>query len=171
LAVNVLQFNGHHVCLGKGMAAEKIDRGIMLLCKKPPFILLRHGRKLVQIPDHEELHAAEGLIIAAVPPQHRIHGIQQIGTHHADLINHQQIEALDNPFLFLAEPEHALPVFSWASLPGRKGTERELKKGMEGDPARIDGRNPGGRGDDHPFGRIPFQVVQKGGFAGPRFSR
>jgi len=41
-------------------------------------------------------------ILAAEPvPQHRIHGVEQIGPHHTDFINHQQIKTLDNPFFFL----------------------------------------------------------------------
>jgi len=106
----------------------------------------------VQITDHEELHTTKWLFIAPVLPQHRVHGIEQIGPYHTDFINHQQIKALDNPFFFFAEPEHALPVFFMGLAAGNEGTKRELKKRMEGDAAGINGRNPGWGGNNHPFG-------------------
>ena len=73
----------------------------------------------MQIPDHEQLHATEGLIIVTVPTQDRIHGIQQVGPHHADFVYHQQIKALDNPLFFLAESERALSAFFIGLTAGR----------------------------------------------------
>jgi len=88
---------------------------------------------------------------------------------HTDFINHQEIKAFDNPLLFLAESECSLPVSFMGLDAGKKRTERQLKKGMEGDAARIDCRNPGGCGDNHSLCRIASEVVQKGGFTGPGF--
>ena len=124
----------------------------------------------MQIPDHEQLHTAKRLIIATVPAQDRIHGIQQVGPHHADLVNHQQIKAFDNPFFFFAESEQALPALFIGLTARNKWAKGQLEKRMEGDASGINGRNPGWGGDDHPFCGIFFQLMQKGGFSGAGFS-
>ena len=67
-----------------------------MLGSRLPFRLLDHGRQLVQIADHQQLHPAKGQLGAAVAPQDAVDAVEQIGPDHADLVDHQEIEALDD---------------------------------------------------------------------------
>ena len=81
LAENMFQFDCHVIGLAQGVAAEKVHCGVAV-AKKVPLIVLDHGRKLVQIANHQQLKAAEGQLVAAIAPQHIINGIEQIGPDH-----------------------------------------------------------------------------------------
>ena len=51
-----------------------------------------HRCKLLHIANHQQLHTPEGTAAAPIASQHSIHRVEQIGSHHAYLINNQQIE-------------------------------------------------------------------------------
>jgi hypothetical protein len=59
---------------------------------------------LKQVADHQQLYTAEGPIAAPVTSQDAIHAIEQIRPHHTDLIDDQQVEALDDADFVIAEP-------------------------------------------------------------------
>ncbi len=136
------------------------------MVEQAPVDVFDHRRKLMQVADQQQLHAAKGQIAAAVTAQNSVNAIQQVGPNHAYLINHQQVEAFDDIDLFLVEP-----VSGGGFTAGDEWTERHLEKRMQSDPAGIDGGHPGGCGDDHPFGTFLLEIVQKSRFSGAGFAR
>lgn len=120
----------------------------------------------MQVADHEKLNPAEGLLTAAMAAEHGIHCIEQVGPDHAYFINYQQIKTPDNLLFFLTESKLALFIRTPGSCSRQKRAEGQLKEGMQGDSAGIDGSDSGGSGDDQSFGGFFLQVVKKGGFAG-----
>ena len=169
LSIDVLELNGYEPGLGQGVAAEKVDCRVVLL-QKLPFLRLGHRGKLMQIAYHEQLHSAKGLGAAAVPPQGCVHGIQQVGPDHADLVDNQEVQALNDVLFLLADPEAALLVPLKRLAPGHKRTEGQLEEGMQGYPSGIQGSHPGGSGGDHPLAGSVLQPVEKRGLACARFS-
>jgi len=93
--------------------------------------------------------------------ENAVNPVQQVSADHADLIDHQEIEAFDEIDLIPAE---FMAVFALAA--GNERPERHLEKGMQGDAAGINRRHPGRGGDDHAFRALLFDGVQKGSLAG-----
>jgi hypothetical protein len=73
-------------------------------------------------------------------------------------------------FFFFAEPELALLVALICIAARHKWAKGQLKKGMEGYSAGVDSRNTGWSGDNHPLCRAFMQILEKGCFAGARFT-
>ena len=88
LAVNLLEFNNHVIGLAQGVAAEEVHRRVSV-AQQIPLIVLDHGRQLVQVANHQQLHAAKRLLVAPIAPQHVVNGIEQIGPDHRNLVNNQ----------------------------------------------------------------------------------
>jgi hypothetical protein len=97
----MLEFDRDQFGFAQGPAAEEIRR-IVILPEELPFRILDHRRQLVQVADHQQLHAAEGQRRSGGSAQDMIHPVEQVGPHHADLVDHQQVEALDDVDLFPA---------------------------------------------------------------------
>jgi len=125
-----------------------------------PFVILHDGRELLEVADHQELDAAERLAAVAVAAQDAVHGIEQVGAHHADFVDDEQVHAADHGDLVAGEAEVRL--FRFAA--GERA-EGELEEGMQGDAAGVDGGDAGGGGDDHLLGQALPQRAQEGGFA------
>ena len=149
LAIDMLQFNGHQFGLGQGMTAEKIGSGIVP-AKKIPFIILDHRGQLVQVSDHQQLHAAERQRAAPEPAQHRVNPVEQVRPDHADLVDNQQVQAEHDILFFPAEP--ILPVAAGMLAARDQGAKGHLEKRMQGNPAHVNGSYSGGCSDNHPFG-------------------
>ena len=163
LAVDVFQLDCHQIGKAKGAAGEKVRRVIKFL-QDSPVIFLDHRGELLQVADHEKLDPAERQVVAPVASQDAIDPVEEIGPHHADLIDDQQVQAFNDVDLLPAEPVLIMAAGSLAARHER--TEGQLEKRMESDPAGVDGRHTGRGRDDHPFVGTLFQVVQKGGLAG-----
>ena len=88
----------------QSQAGEEI-RSIVILLQHLPLLLLHYGSQLLQIADHQQLHATKRLLVIAVTAKHLIHRIQQVGTYHADLIDHQQVHAAYYIDFLFAETE------------------------------------------------------------------
>ena len=116
----------------------------------------------MQVADHQQLHPAEWQIAGAIAAKYGVHAIEKVGAHHADFIDDQKIKAPDN-VLFLP-PE---PVLLAKCFPaGDERSQRQLKKGVQGDAAGIDGGDAG-RGRYHqPFAGLFLEGMQKSGLAG-----
>ncbi len=160
LAVDMLQFDGDQFGSAQGIAAEKIG-GVVVGLEDAPIGVFHHRRQLMQVADEQQLHPAERHGAAAMAAENTVHPVQQVGADHADLVDHQKIEAFNEIDLVPAE---FMAVFALAA--GNERPERHLKKGMESDAAGIDRRHPGRGGDDHAFRALLFDVVQKGRLAG-----
>jgi hypothetical protein len=110
---------------------------------------------LPEITEHGELHAAEGLVAAAVDPQRLVDPVQQIGPYHRYLVDDQQFQRLHD-----------------AGMPQRADraqiheTRWQAKEGMDGLAADIDRRQTGWRHDRHVAHGLVAQQVQQRGLAG-----
>ena len=58
---------------------------------------------MLQVPDKQKLYAAERFVAVLIAAQDIADGVQQVGTHHADLVDHQQVHAANDIDLVLAE--------------------------------------------------------------------
>ena len=98
---------GHIVNLRQCLRTEEVGR--VVIRAEHPFVFGRHhGRQLLQVADHQQLHATEGLVAVTETTQYTVDGIEEVATHHRYLIDDQQVERRDDlPFLF-AEVELAL---------------------------------------------------------------
>ena len=85
-----------------------------MLSQQFPFFVGDDGRKLEKIADIEHLHPAEWEEwLPAEMPEYGIDGVERVGAHHADLIDDQQFQFLEQ-FAFVGVetdiPEQALRV-------------------------------------------------------------
>jgi hypothetical protein len=105
------------------------------------------------------------LVVSALLAQNGIHRIEHVCPYHADFVNDQKIKAPDDLPLFPAEAEHSLFVLLHVLRPGNVRAKGKLEKGVQGDPAGVDGRNTRRSRYDHSFCRITFEAMEKGGLA------
>ena len=137
LTINFGQLHRHITGLRQRMAAEEIE--IVIIGRKQLLVLLLDNRrKLLQIAYHEQLDTAKGLMTVAVAAQDVVHGVEQVGAHHADFINDQQIETTQDVDLLLTKTILILG-FSSEMRFGHKRCERQLKERMDGNTTRIHG--------------------------------
>ena len=78
---------------------------------------------------------------------------------------------LYDPLFFFAEPELALLIALVCFASRHKWAKGQLKKRMECYPAGVESRNTGWCGDNHPLCRALPHIMEKGCFAGARFTR
>src|SRR5881628_3238701 len=91
LPEDLLQFDTHDVGFLKGETAEEVRRFVVRSQKFPVF-RLDDRRQLVQVADHEQLHTAKSVRIVTVAAKHVVYGIEQVGPHHADFIDNDQVK-------------------------------------------------------------------------------
>ena len=91
LTIDVLEFDRNIFRLFEGLAAKEIRRFI-IAAQRLPIVLLDDGWQLVQVADHQQLDITERTIVAAKSSQSVVDSIQQVCSHHADLVDHQQFE-------------------------------------------------------------------------------
>ena len=90
LAVDMLQLDSHIVNLLKSLRAKEIRRVVIGL--EHPFVLRGHdGSQLCQVANHQQLHATKGLAVITEATQNGVDGVEQVGTHHRDLVDDEQI--------------------------------------------------------------------------------
>ena len=128
-------------------------------------MILHDGRELLEVADHQELDAAEGLAAVAEAAEDAIDGVEEVGAHHADFVDDQQVHAADQGELVAGEAE----VRRFAFAAGERA-EGQLEERMEGDAARVDGGHAGGGGDDHLLGQALLERAQEGGLARARLA-
>ncbi len=135
-----------------------------MLTQKFPFVPFHHRWQLLHVANHQQLHPSERLIIPAKLAQPLVDTVQQVGTYHTDLIDHQQVQTSDNISL-LGTEAHTSPVFT-LGITRHPRAKRKLEKRVNGHPAGIDGRHSRWCYHDHTLGQALFQIVQKGSFSG-----
>ena len=148
--------------------SKKVGR-LVIFAEQFPFRLFYDRSELLEIPDHQQLYAAERFVPVPVSPQDVVHRIQQVGTHHAYFVDDQQVEASDDGYFFLAEihsllssdPEHARQVRS----------ERKLEERVNGNSSGIDRCDACRRYNNHSFGRALSEIAQESGLSRTGFSR
>ncbi len=91
LPEDMLQFDSHHISCLEGETAEEVRRFVVRSQKFPVF-RLDDRRQLVQVADHQQLHATESAGVVTVAAKHVVNGIEQVCPHHADLIDDDQVQ-------------------------------------------------------------------------------
>ena len=91
LAVDLRQLDGDIVYLPQRLAAEEVRR-VVVLAQYALLLCRHHWRELLQVADHEQLHASEGLRGVAETAKHGVDGIEEVGAHHAYLVDDKQVE-------------------------------------------------------------------------------
>ena len=94
LAVDFRERDGDVWDAGERLRAEKIV-GVVVRAEQTFLGMCHHRRELQQVADHEQLHAPEGGRRASVFAQGVVDGIEQVGAHHRNLIDYEQIERAD----------------------------------------------------------------------------
>ena len=56
-----------------------------------PFLLPSYRRELKKVANEEHLHSSERQIAMAIMAENSIDSIEQIGSHHGNLVNHEQL--------------------------------------------------------------------------------
>ena len=124
------------LCLLQSQAAKEVGRGVVL-AQHRPFAFLYYGSQLAEVANHQELHSAEGAVFVLMKTQHGIYLVEEVGTHHGDLVDDEEVERTDNILLLLAEA-----VFLIATPKrgiGDIGCQRKLEEGVYRNAASIDG--------------------------------
>ena len=165
LAVDVAQFNGHIVGHGQRFGAKEVGSSVII--GQQTFVFGRHhGRQLLQVANHEQLHATKRPVMVAIAAQHRVDSVKQVATYHTDFVDNQQIERADNLALLFAE------VVSTLHLHARnEGRKRQLKEAMNGDSARVDGSNACRCHNHHAFGAVAADGFEEGSLTCSGLSR
>ena len=164
LAVHLVELDGDVFGLGEGFRPEEI--GSVVVGVEQCLILGSHHRgELLQVANHEQLHAAEGQVSVAEPAQHGVDGVEQVAPHHGNLVDDEQVERCDDAPFVTAEVELALDMGV-----GHEGTERQLKEGVDGDTASVDGGDTRWCHDDRPLARPFHHSLQKSGLSRSGFS-
>ena len=159
LTEHTAQFDGHIVDLRQCLRTEEERCGVI---RSEHLLILggHHGRQLLQVANHEQLHSAEGFAMVAETAQHRVHGIEQVAAHHRHLVDDKQVER-GNDATFLA-PEVELALDGGI---GHIGRERQLEERVDGHATGIDGGHARGCYHDESFARAFDHGLEESGLA------
>jgi len=93
LPVNGVEFVNVHLCFSPYRSIKKPGRAIVVLVVRL-FCLTRHDRgQLIGITKHDQLNPTEGGVFATLGlSKPAVHGVEDIGRHHRNLIDHESIE-------------------------------------------------------------------------------
>ncbi len=120
--------------------------------------LLNHGRKLVEISEHDEAEPAERLAgTSAIDAERLVDGPHEVGAHHRHFVYDEELEAAHHGAVAAA------PDILGADEAGWKPEER-----VERLSADVDGREPRRRDHGEFAGDHVAERAQKRGLAGPR---
>ena len=157
LPEDMLQFDNHHIGSLEGETAEEVRRFVVRSQKFPVF-RLDDGRQLVQVADHEQLHAAESAGVVTIAAKHVVHGIEQICPHHADLVDDDQVQRPEQLYFVAGKT----PLVVDLPRPSREmQAKRQLKKRMQCHAPGVDGGDTSRCGNDHPLGAFFLDLAQE----------
>ena len=127
--------------------------------------------ELLEVAYQQHLHAAEGTAAVTVAAQHVVDRVEQVGPDHADLVDHEKVEAADEVGLVLAETVAVFRVCSAAETGfGDVGREGQLEEGVYGHSAGVDGSDSCRREHHHALGVLFLELAQEGGLPGSRLA-
>ena len=171
LAVDGLQLDGAVFALPERTAGEEV-RGVVIFFEQLPFVVLDYGRELLQVAYHQHLYAAERPVASAVAAQHIVHRVQKVGSDHADLVDHEQVDAANDVDLVLSEMivVFRLSTRAEAGL-GNIRREGELEERVYGHAACVHGRDSGRREHYHALRAPLLELPEEGGLPGSGLSR
>ena len=91
LAIHLRQFDDGVACTLQGERREEIRRGVIAR-EHLPLIVFCYGSKLTQIANHNHLNTTERQVVLAETAQHAIYSVEQIGTHHGNLVDDERVD-------------------------------------------------------------------------------
>ena len=165
LTIDRFEFYGHKFCLLQGAAGKEIER-VVVAREQSLLLLFGHGRKLLEVANHEQLHTAEGTMAVAIAAQHSVHVVEQVGAHHRDFVDDEEVERADEPLFALTHAKLLPAVIG----PGDVGGKWDLQKRMYRHPSCIDGRNARGGQHHQALRAFGHQTPQEGGLPRTRLS-
>src|SRR5687767_545618 len=90
LPVNRLELDLRRIELLPNQGIEEVGTAVVAL-QYVPFRLPRDRRQLMHVADQQDLYVAERLAILADGAQNQVDRIERVTTHHADLIDDEQV--------------------------------------------------------------------------------
>ena len=102
LAEDAGELQGDVRDLRQGLATEEIG-GVVVAAEHGLVAGSDHGCELLKVADHEELHSAEGEGRAAIFAQGIVDGVEEVGAHHGDLVDDEEVESADDAKLLFGE--------------------------------------------------------------------
>ena len=149
LAVDLLQLDAHELKRPEDMSVEEVSTGVERM-EERPVVLAQDGLKLIDIADEEHLLSAERLPhVAAVDAQHLVDEVDNVGPHHAHLVDDDELHLTDELYLLTVVFQHvAQMAHRIARVGGQQRMERQLEERVERRPSGVDGRDARRREDD-----------------------
>ena len=98
LSIDGLQFDGDEGRLAQGVAGKEV-LGVVVARQQFAIFVLDYGRELLQIADEQQLHAAERTCGVAVATQGGVDTVEQVGAHHGDFVDDDEIETANEAAL------------------------------------------------------------------------
>ena len=171
LAVDGGELDGDVVEALEGFAVEEIGRGVDAL-HKGAFALGNHRRQLVYVADHQQLYTAERAAVATIAPEGGVDSVEQVGSHHRNLVDDKQLERAYDAHFGLVQPLAGFGHLIFGDQlfdVGKVGVERQLEERVDGDAAGV--HRGDARGGDHDMVLLALgvDIAQEGGLPGACF--
>ena len=155
LTVDMFQLYRHIVQHLQG-SAPKEERCFVIAVEQWSLLICDNRCQLLQVANHQQLHPAKRQTTVTETSQHMVYRIKQVATHHAYLVDNQQIHRADDTAFLCTEIE---TLFEGGIRNIRR--QRQLEKRVDGHTSGIDGRHTRRCYDHHPFGKPFVQRLQK----------
>ena len=171
LAINFLEFDADELELLEDLGIEEEAAAIERI-QQFAVLLLYHRFQLIDVAHQQKLLSSERLPhIAAIHTQHLVDEIDDVGTHHTDLIDDDEFHFTDN-LDFLGIILQCIPDVAHGihTVVGQQGMEGQLEETVQGASAGIDGCDACRCQNDVFLLGIGCDVPQKSRFTRPRLS-
>ena len=100
LSIYGLQLYNGISCALQGKRREEVGRGIITR-EQLPLIVLGDGCQLTKVAYHDHLNTSKRQLVFAETTQHGIHSVEQVGSHHGNLVYDKRVDGLYNANLLL----------------------------------------------------------------------
>ena len=124
-----------------------------------PLVVLGDGCQLAKVAYHHHLNTSKRQLVFAETTQHGIHSVEQVGSHHGNLVYHERVDRLYNANLLFGES--VLLFLRLILRIGNKGCKRQLEERMNGSALGVDGSNTRRSHYDNALRRLLLQSAQK----------
>ena len=142
LAVHLLQLDRHQFYLAEYTGREEVGRGVEAV-QDVALVGLHHRLQLEDVAHEQQLLAAEGFAqVVAVDAQDAVDGVDDVGPHHRNLVDNDQLQLLEQLAVGLGVLEELVdaPLLqAQVGVVGQQGVEGQLEEAVQGASARVDG--------------------------------
>ena len=166
LAVHLGELHRYQLHLGKHTRRKEIGIGVEA-AQDVALVGLDHRLQLKHIPYQKHLLATKGLAhVAAVDPQDKVDEVDDIGSHHGNLVDDDEFHIADEADAVAGVLEEVLePRGRIARIIGQQGMEGELEEAMKGAAPGIDGGNARGCQHHVLLAHVFTHIAQEGTLA------